>query len=187
MADQSIFANLISTRASAGDDFDVLTFVHFDNGSELVEQVRSYQDLQHNGQRLASALLEAGMGKGDSFALVMQNHPEFVDTMVASSICGTVFVPVDPRTRGEKLAYMLGFAECRGAIVADYALEAVLDVLPQTPTLEWLWVIGTAGEADLPASPLPIQWLSYLPPPPEELDDALFLFIVAFTVLFDEV
>ena len=169
MADQAILANLISTRASAGDDFDVLTFVHFDSGSELVEQFRSYQDLQHNGQRLASALLEAGMGKGDSFALVMQNHPEFVDTMVASSICGTVFVPVDPRTRGEKLAYMLGFAECRGAIVADYALEAVLDVLPQTPTLEWLWVIGSAGEADLPASPLPIRWLSDLPPQPEEL------------------
>ena len=168
MSDQAIFANMISARASAGDDFGVLTFVHFDSDNKLVEEIRSYQDLQFNGQRLASALIEAGMGQGDSFALVMQNHPEFVDTMVASSICGTVFVPVDPRTRGEKLAYMLGFVECRGAIVADYALAAVLDVLPQAPALEWLWVIDTAGEGALPASPLPIRWLSDLPPRPKE-------------------
>ena len=45
--------------------------------------------------------------------------------MVGSSIAGTVFVPIDPRTRGKKLAYMLTFAECRGAIVGDYAKTAI--------------------------------------------------------------
>jgi crotonobetaine/carnitine-CoA ligase len=164
MADQAILANLIDSRANEGDDFDVLTFVHVDAHNELREEVRSYRALQHNGQRLASALVAAGMAKGDSFALVMQNHPEFVDAMLASSVCGTVFVPIDPRTRGEKLAYMLGFVECRGAIVADYALEAVLAVLPQAPALEWLWVLNTGAVADLPPAPVALTWLSDLPP-----------------------
>ena len=46
----------------------------------------------------------------------MQNHPEFVDLMVASSILGTVFVPIDPRTRGDKLNYMLEFCRVQGRI-----------------------------------------------------------------------
>ena len=65
------------------------------------------------------------MHKGDAFALVMQNHAEFVDFMVASSILGTVFVPIDSRTRGDKLQYMLNFAECKGAVVGDNALHEV--------------------------------------------------------------
>jgi len=59
---------------------------------------------------------------------VMDNHAEFVDLMVASSILGTMFVPIDPRTRGDKLAFMLDFAECKGAVVADGALEGVREV-----------------------------------------------------------
>ena len=111
MADQAILANLIEARANGGSDFDVLTFVHVDESKELAAETRSYRDLCDNGQRLAAGLLQQGMSRGDRFALVMQNHPEFVDTMVASSVCGTVFVPIDPRSRGEKLAYMLGFSE----------------------------------------------------------------------------
>ena len=45
MSDLAIFANMISARASAGDDFGVLTFVHFDSDNKLVEEIRSYQDL----------------------------------------------------------------------------------------------------------------------------------------------
>ena len=119
LPDQSVLANLIAARASEGKDLPLLTFVSVGPDHQLLEQTRSYRQLHDNGQQLAAGLLAAGMEKGDSFALVMQNHPEFVDAMVASSICGTVFVPIDPRTRGEKLAYMLTFPECRGAIVAD--------------------------------------------------------------------
>jgi crotonobetaine/carnitine-CoA ligase len=166
MTDQSIFANLIVAGANSPDDFDVLTFVHvIDNN--LVEETRNYRALCDNGQRLAAGLVEEGMGKGDRFALVMQNHPEFVDTMVASSVCGTVFVPVDPRSKGEKLAYMLGFSECRGAVVADYALAQVLAVLPQATAIEWLWVLQTGALEKLPDTTVKIRWLSDLPPQPD--------------------
>ncbi|RLA47510.1 MAG: ATP-dependent acyl-CoA ligase [Gammaproteobacteria bacterium] len=166
MADSVVFSNMIAARAKGSCDFNALTFVSVNSDNELHEEVRSYSTLQSNGQRMASALIDIGMEKGDSFALVMQNHPEFVDAMVASSICGTVFVPLDPRTKGEKLAYMLGFAECRGAIVADYALGAVLAVVEQTPSLEWLWVVSTGVATDFSNSPIPVTWLSDIPPQP---------------------
>lgn len=163
MTDQAILANLISARAEDRGDLDTLTFVHVAEGGELTEERRSYRALAEQGQRLAAGLRAEGMNKGDRFALVMQNHPEFVDAMVASSLCGTVFVPIDPRIRGEKLAYMLDFAECRGAIVADYALDRVLAVLPQVPGLGWIWVLRTGTARECSHEGVTIRWLTDLP------------------------
>jgi len=125
MKDLSILANRICDWIGKKPDLDVLTFVSIDADGSFVEEIRTYQQLWENGQRLAAWLKARGMHKGDVFGLVMENHPEFVDLMVASSILGTVFVPIDPRTRGDKLKYMLDFAECKGAVVANYALDNV--------------------------------------------------------------
>ena len=125
---QQILANLIRARAATEPDLDVLTFVDVAADGSLVDEVRTYAQLWQNGQRIAAAMKALGMKAGDTFAMVMDNHAEFVDLMVASSILGTMFVPIDPRTRGDKLAFMLDFAECRGAVVADGALEGVREV-----------------------------------------------------------
>lgn len=138
-----ILANLIANRAESDPDRDVLTFEHGDGPDE----VRTYRQLWDNGCRIAGALGEEGIGKGDFFAILMQNHPEFVDVMVGASISGAVFVPIDPRTRGEKLLYMLRHSGCKGVVCADYSLPAVRDVAAQLPNLRWVWVLGEAGEA----------------------------------------
>jgi crotonobetaine/carnitine-CoA ligase len=121
----AILANLVRQWCDKDPHRDILTFVHIDEQGQIQDQLRSYQQLWDNGQRLAAWLQAQGMQAGDKFGVVMQNHPEFVDLMVASSILGTVFVPIDARTRGDKLKYMLDFAECKGAVVADYALAEV--------------------------------------------------------------
>jgi crotonobetaine/carnitine-CoA ligase len=96
---------------------------------------------------MARLLQNKGVKPGDRFAIVMQNHPEFVEAMIAASILGAVFVPIDPRTKGDKLIYMLDFAECTGAIVADYALSNLADVLPRVPRLSWIATFGRAARA----------------------------------------
>ncbi|MEH6634239.1 MAG: AMP-binding protein [Halioglobus sp.] len=123
-----ILANLIRNWCAKAPERQILTFVDIDANGAFQEETRNYQQLWNNGQRLAAWLREQGMQKGDAFALVMQNHAEFVDFMVASSIVGTVFVPIDSRTRGDKLKYMLEFAECKGAVVGDNALAEVESV-----------------------------------------------------------
>lgn len=128
MSDLSILANRVYDWTQKNPDLDVLTFVSVEKGGAITDQTRTYQQLWDNGQRLAQWLSDQGMQKGDAFGMVMANHPEFVDLMVASSIVGTVFVPIDPRTKGDKLKYMLDFAECKGVVVADYALANVQEV-----------------------------------------------------------
>lgn len=146
-ADPMILANLIAGRAATHGTLDVLTFVDIAADGAFSEEIRTYGELWANGQRVAAALDAEGMGLGEAFAVVMQNHPEFVDTMVGSSIAGTVFVPIDPRTKGQKLAYMLNHAECRGAVIGAYALDNLRSVLAECPRLEWVWVVGDAEAA----------------------------------------
>ena len=163
MSDQRIFANLIASLARQQPELDVLTFVDVRRDGSFAEQIRTPRALWDNGQRIARALLDAGMREGETFALLMQNHPEFVDAMTASCIAGTVFVPIDPRTRGDKLAYMLGFANCRGLIVADYALANLLPVLGGLADLNWVWVLRTGVLSELPQAAPAMCWLDSLP------------------------
>ena len=133
-----ILAHQIKLRAETEGDRDVVTF---ENGAEP-DVVRTYRMLWDNGRRVAAALGAEGMAKGDRFALLMQNHPEFVDSMVGSSIAGTVYVPIDPRTKGDKLHFMLTHSGCKGVVCADYSLPHVLHILEQLPALEWIWIVG---------------------------------------------
>jgi crotonobetaine/carnitine-CoA ligase len=144
-ADTAVFANLIADRMKSWPDRDVLTFVTIEPDGSFRDEIRTYADLWRNGQRIAAGLDAEGMRRGEAFGLVMQNHPEFVDVMVGSSIAGTVFVPIDPRTKGDKLAYMLEHAQCRGAVFADYALPYLTEVIDRCPSLEWVWVLNGAN------------------------------------------
>lgn len=152
--DTMILAHLIADRMAAQPDLDVLTFVTIEQDGSFTDEIRTYSDLWQNGQRVAHALQGEAMQLGDAFAVITLNHPEFVDTMVGSSLTGTVFVPIDPRTRGKKLAYMLNHADCRGAVVGDYALANLLDVLAECPKLEWLWFLTTPQGAEVIDVPL---------------------------------
>jgi len=138
-----ILADLIASRAAEMPDFDVVTF---ESGGLRPDEVRTYADLWMNGNRIAAGLIAKGLRKGDRFALMMRNHPEFVETMVAAALTGGVFVPIDPRTRGEKLAYTLRNSECKGIVCADYALAEIAAVRAALPDLEWIVVLESREE-----------------------------------------
>jgi crotonobetaine/carnitine-CoA ligase len=125
-----------------------MTFEHLSlDGGRTPDEVRTYADLATNANRIAAALVARGLRQGDRFALMMHNHPEFVETMIAASITATVVVPVDPRTRGEKLAFFLSRAGCRGIICADYCLPAIAAVRESLYALEWV-LVGETAEYD---------------------------------------
>jgi crotonobetaine/carnitine-CoA ligase len=139
-----VLAHLVANRARATPDLDVLTF---EGGGKEPDEVRTCAQLWDNARRIAGALAERGLRRGDHFGLLMQNHPEFVETMVAASILGAVFVPIDPRTRGEKLAYMLQHSRCRGIVCADYALATLAAVRPALNDLRWTLALDTGAGA----------------------------------------
>ena len=139
-----ILADLIASKAEARPDFDVVTF---EGGGVRDDEIRTYGELLDNAHRIAAGLIARGMQKGDRFALLIRNHPEFVETMIAASISGCVFVPIDPRSRGDKLAYTLRNSNCQGVICADYSLAQVDELRGQTPELRWVLVLESGEDA----------------------------------------
>ena len=144
-----ILAHIINAKVQDRASQEVLTFVKINDQGDFLDEKRSYAELWTNGHKVAHHLLDEKMAQGDSFAIIMQNHPEFVDTMVGSSIIGTIFVPIDPRTKGKKLAFMLNHADCRGAVIGDYAMDNLNEIISECPRLEWLWIVGTDNESSL--------------------------------------
>ena len=125
-----ILADIVATRAGRNPDFPVPTFECAGNPDE----VRTFAELHERANRLAAELISRGLERGDRFGLMMRNHPEFVEAMIAASVTGTVFVPIDPRTKGDKLAFTLRNSGARGIVLADSnlpELEAVRADLPE--------------------------------------------------------
>lgn len=151
---EMVLGDLIRMRAETLPDRDVLTFEHLsDGGGTMPDEIRTYADLATNANRIAAALVARGVVPGDRFAIMMRNHPEFVETMIAASIAGAIFVPIDPRTKGEKLAFMLRNAGCSGIVCSDDCLAEIAAARASAPALAWTLVVASgAGAPDLSAS-----------------------------------
>jgi carnitine-CoA ligase len=143
-----ILADFFLGRAQSKPDFEIVTFTTSDDRED---EIRTYGQIWENSQKLSAAMRDHGLGSMDSFAIMLRNHPEFIEGMAAASTLGAAFVPIDPRTRGLKLAYTLNNSESKGIICADYCIEQVMEVKDQVPGLEWVIVIDGTGESD--ASP----------------------------------
>jgi len=117
--------------------------VTFEGGGVRPDEVRTYADLYDNGNRVAAWLIERGMSPGDRFATLIANHPELIECLIGASVSAAVVVPIDPRTRGEKLKYTLNNSGCRGVVCARYNLPLVVEVMTDVPSLEWILLLET--------------------------------------------
>jgi len=149
---EMVLADLIQLRAESSPELDVLTFEHLSLEDGTPDEVRTYADLQTHANRIAAGLLARGVAPGERVAIMMRNHPEFAEAMVAASILGALFVPVDPRTRGDKLVYVLNNSGCVGLLCADYCLAELARVRGQLPGLRFALVVETAEDTPEPAS-----------------------------------
>jgi len=133
--DPLTIAGVVCRWAAEKPDFVVLTV---EGAGVREDETRSYAELWDKGRALAAGLRKLGLQPGDRLATLLANHAEFVDLMVAVSLLGAALVPIDPRTRGDKLIYMLSAVGCKGVIAADYALSELLSVRERVPGLQWV-------------------------------------------------
>jgi crotonobetaine/carnitine-CoA ligase len=160
---EMILADLIQIRAEQKPDLDVLTFEHLSlDGLATPDEVRTYADLQNNANRIAAGLLAKGVEKGDRIAIMMRNHAEFPECMIACSILGALFVPVDPRTKGDKLAYVLDNSGSVGLVCADYCLEEVAGVRARASKLKWVLGVDSGEKAPAIADSAGVEPLAEL-------------------------
>ena len=147
----SVLCDIVANQAEALPDLDVLTFEHLSlDGGATPDEVRTFSDLHLNGNAIAAWLVAKGLAVGDRVALMMRNHPEYVETLIGASVAGVCLVPVDPRTKGDKLSFVLRDAACRGIICADYTYPAVKAAIDEGAPLEFVLVLTSGEEGAAP-------------------------------------
>lgn len=134
---QAIVSHLVEMKADEKPDTEILIF---ENGDGEAERV-TYRQLYEQSNKVARLLLDAGVGKGDTYAVFMRNHPEFVYGMLAGPVIGAIMVPVDPRSRGERLRFLLSHSGAKVVIVSDELLPQLEAVLPHTAGVKRVFVV----------------------------------------------
>ena len=136
LLDAAVLSRVVRAQAARDPDRVVLVF---ENGQLPAERVTAGQ-LAVRSNLVATELAGAGLRSGDRVAVMLRNNPEFVYGLVANAQLALPTVPVDPRARGEKLRYFLGFAECSALITADYVVadEEVARTIHDSGVRTWV-------------------------------------------------
>ncbi len=133
----AIVSHFIELKAESDPDREILIF----ENNDYPEERLTYADLYEKSNRIAGAFLDSGMEKGDVYAVFMRNHSEFVLSMLAGPVIGAVMVPIDPRSRGDRLKFLLASSKACMVVVSVDFLPWLEQVLPKLPLIKKIFVV----------------------------------------------
>src|SRR6266545_3997126 len=107
----------------------------------------TYADWAERVARLATALRELGVEQGDRVATFCWNHDRHMESYFAAALMGASYHTLNIRLSPDQLAYIVNHAHDKVVVVDADLAPAIAKVLPQTPSVEHVLVIG----ADAPA------------------------------------
>lgn len=102
----------------------------------------TYRKFNELSDRLAAALAAGGIRRGDRVLVFMNNCWEAAVSLFAIAKAGAVTVPVNPSTKADKLAYMIGNCEAAGLLVQGKLMSVVEEARALEP--RHLFIAATA-------------------------------------------
>ena len=144
------------------------TAARFGNRDALIsrhQNIRlSYQQLLDQSLQLASALLRAGINKGDRVGIWSHNNAEWVLLQIATAHVGIILVNINPAYRTSELEYALNKVQCKALFAmdrfktSDY-LGMVRELAPE---------LATSQSGQLHSAKLPdLRWVVWIDSPRE--------------------
>ena len=118
---------LLSKRAMLNPDLEAVYDV-------ATDRRLTYSELDQRCNRIANALAELGVQRGDRVALLQMNSVEFVETFLAIAKIGGICVPLNWRLVADELAFILQDSGTSALIFGCEFLETV-DNLQARPAL----------------------------------------------------
>ena len=133
------------------------------------------RELSRRVSALAAGLHDLGVGRGDVVALLLYNHVEFLETVLAASRLGAVFLPLNYRLAAEEWQFILEHAEAAVLVTEDEFRTRVEELAPRLPRLRRRVLLGDVAAAGWEAFERVVAAGSGLPAPPvpEPAPDAL--------------
>ena len=132
-------------RLTAEDDADRVAVRTKDDETSL-----TWGELRERVDALAGGLAGLGVRRGDTVALMLGNRPEFAIADLAAMTLGATPFSIYQTSTPAQIAYVVGDAEARVAIVEEQFLERFRAARSDLPALERLIVLeGARGDDTL--------------------------------------
>lgn len=119
----------------------------------------NYAELWTSISNLAVGLRQAGIRRGDRVGIYLEASVSQVLSIFGISRSEAAFVPINGQLFPEQVAHIIRDCGMRALITSKSRLAAILEVLPQTPSLEF---IVTTGEGETPDLPVTVYSLEAL-------------------------
>ncbi|WP_320177836.1 AMP-binding protein [Roseovarius pacificus] len=116
------------------------------------DETITYGELADSSRRTATALLTAGVRKGERVAVLTPNRPEIFSIYLGLAMIGATIVPVNPEYAAHEIRYILGHSDARMIVCAAEQTEKLtiatdgLQIAPMIRDFEDLLI--EAGDAD---------------------------------------
>lgn len=94
------------------------------------DQVISYEEAERLSTQLAHGLRKWGVGRGARVALILDNSPRYILTLLAVAKLGALNVPINTAARGDLLRYYLQDADCTHVLAQDVYLPVLREAWP---------------------------------------------------------
>ena len=106
------------------------TYLYFE-GKEF-----SFKEVNDAANRVASAMQNLGIVKGDKVTLVMENCPEVVFLMFGLSKIGAVLVPINIFHKGEIMTYMVNHSNSNTIVMHSQFIDRLGLVLQKATKIK---------------------------------------------------
>jgi carnitine-CoA ligase len=145
-----VLARILRERAEAHPDRPYLKFA--------TEPWLSYGEVNARANRIANALLERGVARGESVSVMLPNCAEFLPVWYGILKAGAVMSSINTAYKGDFLSWTINLVEAKTLIIADAYLERLAFIKDELPLLESVIVLATANregpDPHLPWEPL---------------------------------
>ena len=118
----------------------------------LGERRLSYAELDEASNKVANALLEIGVTKGDRVAILLPNSPEFVTIYFGIVRIGAIAVPLDIQYKVDELASLFDDCQPKVLVTESPTLEPLIPALPKFKSVKHVIDLSSKYEG---------QFLSY--------------------------
>ncbi|RRR46627.1 long-chain fatty acid--CoA ligase [Mycolicibacter terrae] len=88
----------------------------------------TWRQLHDRSQRLAGALFRRGISFGDRVLIVMLNHTEYIESVLAINALGAIAVPVNFRLTDPEISYIVSDSGAKG-VITDQLLAPLIDAV----------------------------------------------------------
>ncbi|MBY9001364.1 MAG: long-chain fatty acid--CoA ligase [Candidatus Heimdallarchaeota archaeon] len=102
------------------------------NATHFKGKFMTYTELEEDANRLANALQDLGIKKGDKVAILTPNTPQFLVTFFAAMSLGAVFTAISPLATSKEIRFQLQDSEAIVIITLDLYLDKIREIKDET-------------------------------------------------------